>query len=90
MKFTFKATKPFWRKFDKLSRAQKEAAWEKWKIFKMDPFDPRLNTHPIEALTARASVKIYSATIEQDLKVLFRIDGSVLTSLMIGTHKIYR
>jgi hypothetical protein len=50
---TFKATETFWRKFYALSPAQKQLVREKWKLFKLDPFDPRLGTHKIHLLSAR-------------------------------------
>jgi hypothetical protein len=46
--------------------------------------------HEIHALSAQAQHTIYSAVIEGDLRVLFRIDGSWVTTLDVGTHKLYR
>jgi hypothetical protein len=47
-------------------------------------------SHEIHALSAKAKHTIYSAVIEGDLRVLFRIDGRWVTTLDLGTHKLYR
>jgi mRNA-degrading endonuclease YafQ of YafQ-DinJ toxin-antitoxin module len=59
-------------------------------MFKRDPFHPSFRSHEIRELSARAKHTIYSAVIESDLRVIFRIDGRWVTSLDVGTHKIYR
>jgi hypothetical protein len=41
-------------------------------------------------LSARAKHTIYAAVIEADLRVIFRIDGSWVTTLDVGSHRIYR
>jgi hypothetical protein len=56
----------------------------------MDPFDPRLGSHKIHKLLGIAKTTIYSAVIEGDLRVLFRIDGDTVTTLDIGTHDAYK
>jgi hypothetical protein len=40
--------------------------------------------------TAKAKHTIYRAVIEGDLRVVFRIDGEWVTTLDVGTHKLYR
>lgn len=50
----------------------------------------RLGTHIIWRLSAIARHPIRSVVIEGDLWVLFRIDGNMVTTLNVGTHKIYR
>jgi mRNA-degrading endonuclease YafQ of YafQ-DinJ toxin-antitoxin module len=59
-------------------------------IFKRDPFHPSLGAHEIHELSARAKHTIYSAGVEADLRVIFRIDDAWVTTLDVGTHKIYR
>jgi len=39
---------------------------------------------------AKAKHTIYSVVIEADLRVIFRIDGPWVTTLDVGTHKLYR
>ena len=90
MKYRYRAVEKFWRNFYALRSEQKESVRRAWQIFKRDPFDPSLGSHEIHELSARAGHTIYSAVIERDLRVIFRIDGSWVTSLNVGTHDIYR
>ncbi len=87
---TFEATEEFWRNFYRLSSKDKESVREKWQIFKSDPFDPRLRSHTIHKLSAIARHTILSAVISGDLRVLFRVDGSVVTTPDVGSHALYR
>lgn len=87
---TFKATENFWRKFYALPPAQKQLARERWEIFKVDPFDARLGTHKINSLAARMKKTVRSVVIDDDLRVIFVMDGDVVTTLDIGPHPIYR
>ncbi len=52
MKYRYRAAERFWTSFYRLSPAQKESVRKAWKIFKEDPFDPRLRTHKIQSLSA--------------------------------------
>jgi Txe/YoeB family toxin of Txe-Axe toxin-antitoxin module len=85
-----RAVEKFWRNFYKLRSEQKESVRRAWQMFKRDPFHPSLGSHEIRELSARAKHTIYSAVIEADLRVVFRIDGPWVTTLDVGTHKIYR
>jgi hypothetical protein len=87
---TFKATENFWRKFYALSNEQKHRAREKWKLFKLDPFDARLGTHRINSLSAQMKKTVWSVVIEYDLRAVFVIDGDTVTPIDIGDHSIYR
>ena len=88
MRFT--ATENFWRAFHALPTRQKELVREKWRIFKIDPFDPRLGTHKINSLSARMGKTVRAVVIEGDLRVTFVIDDDLVTSIDVGTHAIYR
>lgn len=90
MSYRYETTEKFWKNFYALPNSQKASVREKWRVFKSNPFDPSLGTHQIHKLTAQAKHTIYSVIIENDLRVLFRIDGDVITSLTIGTHAIYQ
>jgi mRNA-degrading endonuclease YafQ of YafQ-DinJ toxin-antitoxin module len=90
MKYQYRAVEKFWRNFYKLRSEQKESVRRAWQVFKRDPFHPSLRSHEIIELSARANHTIYSAVIEADLRVIFRIDASWATSLDVGTHRIYR
>jgi len=90
MKYQYRAVEKFWRNFYKLSPEQKESVRQAWQTFKRDPFHASLRSHEIHELSTRAKHTIDSAVIESDLRVIFRIDGAWLTSLDVGTHRIYR
>ena len=66
MSYRYQATKAFWENFYSLPSAQKESARRAWKIFKQDPFDPRLRTHKIQSLSAHYGRTIYAVEIEGD------------------------
>ncbi len=76
--------------FYKLRPEQKGSVRRSWQLFKGDPFNPSLGSHEIHELSAGARHTIYAAVIEPDLRVIFRIDGSWVTALDVGTHRIYR
>jgi hypothetical protein len=88
--YQFRAVEEYWRNFYALPDRQKELVRQKWEIFKVAPFHPSLGTHKIHVLSARAKHTIYSVVIEGNLRVLFRIDGNVITTLDVGTHALYQ
>lgn len=90
MSYLFKASETFWTKFYALSNGQKAAVRKKWKIFKIDPFDPSLGTHKIHRLSAIAKQTVYSVVIEGNLRVLFKIDAGIINTFDLGTHKVYQ
>jgi len=73
--YKYRAVEKFWRNFYKLRPEQKESILRAWQVFKGDPFHPSLGSHEIHELSARA---------------IFRIDGSWVTTLDVGKHRIYR
>ena len=85
-----RATQRFWESFYALSPAQKESTRRAWKIFKENPFDPRLRCHKIYRLSARYGRTIYAAEVEADLRVVFYVQGDVVVAVDIGAHSIYR
>ena len=84
------ATETFWRKFYALPSHQKELVREKFQIFKVDPFDPRLGTHKINSLSARMGKTVRAVVIEGDLRAVFVIDDDLVTTIDLGSHAIYR
>ena len=88
--YRYRAVEKFWKNFYKLRNGPKESVRRAWQIFKRDPFHPSLESHEIQELSARAKHTIYAAVVESDLRVIFRIDGSWVTTLDVGTHKMYR
>ncbi len=59
-------------------------------MFKTNPFDPRLRTHKIHRLSAKLGRTIYSVWVEKDLRALFYLDGEIVVSIDIGSHRLYR
>jgi len=86
----FRVVENFWESFYDLRPEQKASVRRAWAIFKVDPFDRRLKAHKIHKLSAQYGTTIYSAVIEADLRVVFRLDGDTVTTLDIGTHDIYK
>jgi len=87
----YKASAKFWKNFDALQARQKAKALRAFEIFKGNPWDSRLDTHEIKALSAEAGKTVYAVTIEGNLKVVFCVlkDDTIFT-INIGTHKIYK
>jgi mRNA-degrading endonuclease YafQ of YafQ-DinJ toxin-antitoxin module len=90
MKYRFRTAKSFRRALAKLSESQKKSAKEAFRIFRENPFDPRLRTHKIHKLTAAYGKTIYSVCIEGDLRAVFFLEGDTVWSVDIGSHAIYR
>ena len=90
MKYRFRATRAFWRSFEKLPAEQQRRARQAFVIFKQNPFNSRLRSHKIQKLSARYARAIYAAEIEADLRVLFYIEGDVVVTVDIGSHALYR
>ena len=90
MKYRFRVAKPFHRDLAKLPPDQYRAAVKAYKIFKQNPFDPRLRTHKVHRLSAQYGKTIYSVSIEADLRAVFYIESNTVWSVAIGTHAIYR
>ena len=90
MKYRFKPTQQFWESFYALSSGQKESTRRAWKIFKENPFDPRLRSHKIHKLSAQYGRTIYAAEIEANLRAAFYLEGNLVVTVDIGSHDIYR
>jgi hypothetical protein len=90
MKYRFRAARRFWRSLSQLPEHQRQAALGAFRIFKADPFDPRLRTHKIHKLSALYSRTIYAVDIEGDLRSTFYVEGDTVWSVDIGTHDVYK
>jgi hypothetical protein len=90
MMYRFRLATPFRRALAKLTSGQRRAAFAAFKIFRLDPFDPRLRPHKIHKLSAAYGKTIYAVYIEADLRAVFYIEGDIVWSVDIGTHAIYR
>ncbi|MCE0522617.1 MAG: hypothetical protein LV480_06875 [Methylacidiphilales bacterium] len=90
MNYRFRSAKSFHRALAGLNPKQKQAAKAAFRVFKQNPFDPRLRTHKIHKLSSTHGKTIYSVWIEADLRAVFYLEGSTIWSVDIGTHDIYR
>ena len=90
MSFRYKATQRYWEKFYALPPGQKESARRAWKIFKENPFDPRLRPHKIHKLSALFGRTIHAVEVEGDLRVVFYVEGDLVVTVDIGSHDVYR
>lgn len=88
--YRYVAQPQFWRNFRKLPRDQWDSVRRVWQIFKTDPFDPRLGTHKIHALSALFHRTVYAVVVEGDLRITFYMDDDTVVTTNIGTHAIYR
>ena len=88
--YTYTASETFWTAFYALSSEQKKSVRQKWEILKVDPFDPRLGTHRINRLSSLHKATVYSVRIEGDLRAVFKIVGSQVHTIDLGTHDIYK
>jgi mRNA-degrading endonuclease YafQ of YafQ-DinJ toxin-antitoxin module len=86
----FRVSAEFRRNFKKLTRDQQRKARDAYRIFKRDPFDPRLRTHKINSLSALYKRTVYAVEVERDLRAAFYIDGDTVFSVAIGSHDIYK
>lgn len=90
MKYKYKATRQFWEQFRALSKTQQANARAKLRVFKEDPFHPRLRTHKIHHLSDVYKRTVHAVVIEGDLRAAFFIKDDTVVSVAIGTHDIYK
>jgi hypothetical protein len=90
VKYRFQPTENFWESFYDLGSSQKDSSRRAWKIFKQNPFDPRLRPHKIHRLSAHYGRTIYAVDIEGDLRAVFYIERDCVVTVAIGTHDIYK
>lgn len=90
MSYRYRATEPFWESFYDLHPEQKELVRHAWRIFKVNPFDPRLETHKIHHLSAIYKRAVYAVKVGADLRVAFIVENDTVWSLEVGTHDIYK
>ena len=90
MKYRYVAQPKFWKNYRKLSASQQQSARDAWKLFKLDPFDPRLSAHRINSLSAIFKRTVHAVVIEGDLRVVFYIEGDTVVTVNIGSHDIYK
>ena len=89
MKYRYRASETFWRRFYRLPAKQKESVRRAWEAFKLDPFSPSLGVHKIHSLSSLYKKTIHSVVIEKDLRAVFYIEGDLVFTVDLGTHEIY-
>jgi hypothetical protein len=89
MKYRFKPTETFWESFYDLTSHQKESARRAWKIFKQNPFDPRLRIHKIHRLGPLRSHYLHSGDRSRPARYFF-VDADLVVTVDVGTHEIYK
>ena len=90
MSYRYRATAQFWKNFHALTAAQKDLTREKFRIFRENPFDPRLRPHKIQSLSSLFKRTVHAVTIEGDLRVVFYLEGDLVVTFNIGTHDVYK
>jgi mRNA-degrading endonuclease YafQ of YafQ-DinJ toxin-antitoxin module len=76
----------FARQFKKLPETVKKSAREREKIFRQDPFDPRLKTHKLHGVLAG----FYAFSISYSYRIIFDFaDPDTVRFYMVGDHDIY-
>ena len=78
----------FSRAFKRLPKILKNKAEEKEKIFRINPFDPRLETHQLHGKYK----KFWSFSINKDCRIMFKFGTSInkVIFINVGTHEIYK
>lgn len=77
----------FEKHYQKIPKIIKEAAKRKEKIFRDNPFDPRLRTHKLHG--KERDVRAFWIDFKYRIKFIFLSNDEVLF-LDIGTHEIYK
>lgn len=76
----------FARQFKKLPESIKDAATEKEKIFRKNPFDPKLKTHKLKGELDT----FWSFSITYSYQIIFDFtDNETVRFYSIGDHDIY-
>ncbi len=81
----------FGREYKKLPSKIKKLAEEREKIFRRDPFNPRLKKHKLHGKFKGKIEKYWSFSIGYKYRIVFRfIDKNTVRFYLIGTHRIYQ
>lgn len=76
----------FEREFWKLPKPIKSLAEKREKIFRVDPFDPRLKTHKLHGPLA----EFFAFSINRKYRIIFAFaDKNIVEFYSIGDHNIY-
>lgn len=82
-----RASSGFRKSYKKLPKNIKDKAKEKEKIFRINPFDARLNTHKLHG----AYKEYWAFTVDSQYRIMFAfIESEIVDFVDIGTHEIYK
>lgn len=78
----------FKKAFRRLPKIIREKAKEKERIFKINPFDPRLETHKLGGKYK----DFWSFSIDRIYRIMFKFGTSMneVIFINVGTHEIYK
>lgn len=76
----------FAKEYKRLPKDVKLLAEEREKIFRKDPFDPKLKTHK---LSGRFK-EYYSFSIDYQYRIIFEFNKKDVWFHSVGTHAIYK
>jgi mRNA-degrading endonuclease YafQ of YafQ-DinJ toxin-antitoxin module len=80
-------TSKFGRNFRRLDRKVQIKAARKEKIFRQNPFDPRLKTHRLKGVWR----DFYSFSVDYRYRIVFTFESrDKVTFVDIGDHSVYR
>ncbi len=81
-----RTSRQFEKQYKKLPQRIKENAKEKERVFRENPFDPRLKTHKLHG--REKDIWAFSVTWKYRIKFILTADAEALF-LEIGAHDIY-
>ncbi len=77
----------FIKEYKKLPKEIKLLAEEKEKIFKADPFNPKLKSHKLKGKLK----DLYSFSITYHIRIVFHFETNDIIGFdTIGTHEVYK
>lgn len=78
----------FKKSFNRLPKTIREKAKEREKVFKNNPFDPRLETHKLGGKYK----DFWAFSIDKRYRIMFQFGASIneVTFINAGTHEIYK
>jgi addiction module RelE/StbE family toxin len=76
----------FMKQFKKLPKEVKLSALKCEKLFRKDPFDPKLRSHKLHGLMK----EYWAFSISYNYRIVFFTDNDLVRFHTIGTHDIYK
>ena len=84
---TIRITSRFKKAFKKLPQYVKERAQEKEKLFRINPFEPRLDAHKLHGKYQN----YWAFTVIGNYRIMFAFSARGMVDFVnVGTHEIYK